>query len=533
MKKRILSILLALVLCLGLLPAALAAEEDYFPSGEFTAEEMEAFGVSFSTYELDFGEPVYAGVKYSDYEVEPFEPRIRTVTVTNNSGRNMYHVNFQIDDGNVVFWDEERDTFNDRKTFKFIRDGESVTLKFILNSRFCGEVAYGSYLSMDFTWFYSSWNNEVKVNDVLYLDHTVLPQSEGAKDVQWSVTKRSSDLGTIETQEDRVIATITNTGRLSFEWTAEIGELVRTEVENGLVPGSPWEYKFTFLSLIPDRDRRNDMGCNKGVLHPGESVDIVCRGWYNYEYGYGSFSGIDIRLWAYHKPSDTTFTDQISNISGLLMPADGRLTLWPGEKMLPGFPGYESSATDPSKQPETPPVTDPNQPAPWAKFLVDQAIAEGILPAELQNNYGRPITRREFCLLADGFYTAVKGSPAPVNAAVAFTDTSDPAVLRMASVKVVNGVGEGRFDPDGQLTREQAATMLSRLAEALGYPLSESTTSFDDQDSVAGWAEKAVGQMAAANIMNGTGENVFSPKMNYTREQGVVTIMRLYMLLDQ
>ena len=174
------------------------------------------------------------------------------------------------------------------------------------------------------------------------------------------------------------------------------------------------------------------------------------------------------------------------------------------------------------------PATGAAEPAGWAKVFVDRAIAEGLLPAELQSAYDQPITRREFCLLSDALYTKVKGGAAPVDATVTFTDTTDPAILRMASAKVVNGVGNELFDPNGQLTREQAATMLSRLAVALGKPLTDSAPTFDDNGSVAGWASAAVGQMQLSGIMSGTGNNQFSPQQSYTREQSVVTIVRMY-----
>ena len=42
------------------------------------------------------------------------------------------------------------------------------------------------------------------------------------------------------------------------------------------------------------------------------------------------------------------------------------------------------------------------------------------------------------------------------------------------------------------------------------------------------WAVDAVGQMQATGVMNGVGENTFAPDEDYTREQSIVTIMRLY-----
>ena len=85
-------------------------------------------------------------------------------------------------------------------------------------------------------------------------------------------------------------------------------------------------------------------------------------------------------------------------------------------------------------------------------------------------------------------------------------------VQKAAAIGVVSGVGNNRFDPDAQLTREQAAT-------------------FADNDSVSSWALEQVGHVQAAGIMSGTGGNMFSPKQPYTREQSIVTILRLFDLV--
>jgi hypothetical protein len=98
----------------------------------------------------------------------------------------------------------------------------------------------------------------------------------------------------------------------------------------------------------------------------------------------------------------------------------------------------------------------------------------------------------------------------------------------MAALGVVNGVGDNRFDPNASLTREQAATMLSRLADAMDKPLTASAATFADNTSVSSWAIDAVGQMQATGIMGGVGDNQFSPVTDYTREQSILTIMRLY-----
>lgn len=157
---------------------------------------------------------------------------------------------------------------------------------------------------------------------------------------------------------------------------------------------------------------------------------------------------------------------------------------------------------------------------------MSQAISAGIVPDSLQSQYTQPTTRAQFCALAVEVYETVKG--AEITQRATFTDTTDVNVQKMGALGIVTGVGGGKFNPDGTLTREQAATMLSRLAEAVGKPLPAQAPTFADNASVSSWAFDAVGQMQASGIMGGVGSNTFAPQNSYSREQSIITMLRLY-----
>ncbi|MCL1886269.1 MAG: S-layer homology domain-containing protein, partial [Dehalococcoidia bacterium] len=170
-------------------------------------------------------------------------------------------------------------------------------------------------------------------------------------------------------------------------------------------------------------------------------------------------------------------------------------------------------------------------PSSWAIDGVSNAIAENLVPASLQSNYSQATTRAEFCALAVTLYETVTGRV--ITERSSFNDTNDVNVEKMAAVGVVNGTSPGMFTPGGQLTREQAAAMLSRLAGVLGIPLKTGLLAFADKASVSSWATVAVGQMQATGIMGGVGNNMFSPKASYTREQSIITILRLYEFITE
>ena len=165
-----------------------------------------------------------------------------------------------------------------------------------------------------------------------------------------------------------------------------------------------------------------------------------------------------------------------------------------------------------------------DKPSSWATEQVNAAIAANLVPQSLQSKYTQATTRAEFCALAVALYESIKGE---ITDRKTFTDTNDINVQKMAAAGVVNGVGDNRFDPNASLTREQAAVMLANLANALGKPLPKQASTSTDKTAFSSWAAEAIGQVQAACVMSGTGNDMFSPKGAYTREQSIVTVLRM------
>ena len=110
-----------------------------------------------------------------------------------------------------------------------------------------------------------------------------------------------------------------------------------------------------------------------------------------------------------------------------------------------------------------------------------------------------------------------------------FEDTYYEYADYMCKLGIVNGVSATEFNPLGEITREQAATMLMRTADVLGYDTSYNTSV---ESGVSSWATKGVGFVTENGIMNGTG-NGFEPQGKYTKEQAIATFVRMYDNLKQ
>ena len=174
---------------------------------------------------------------------------------------------------------------------------------------------------------------------------------------------------------------------------------------------------------------------------------------------------------------------------------------------------------------------DDDIPSPWAEAGVKEAIAVGIVPQTMQSQYTKAATRAEFAALAVTLFEKVTGSE--ITERQTFSDTTDVHVEKAAAIGIVSGLGANRFAPDDPLTREQAAVMLSRIALAVEKPLVVEAARFSDSQDISPWALESVGQMQASGIMNGVGDNRFEPESDYTKEQSIMTALRLYKVVHE
>lgn len=188
-----------------------------------------------------------------------------------------------------------------------------------------------------------------------------------------------------------------------------------------------------------------------------------------------------------------------------------------------------------------PPVdtTPAETPSGWAAGEVNAAIEAGLVPDELQRNYGDFITRGEMAqmfinLIEKASGQSIEDFMAEKGVAInenAFTDTNNRAVLAANALDIINGVGNGMFDPDGIFKRAHIAVMVNRVARVLGIDTEGHTHSFVDLGGH--WAEPELGWPVHAGIIEGVGDNRFDPEGNLTTEMAIVLAYRALAPLSQ
>ncbi len=170
---------------------------------------------------------------------------------------------------------------------------------------------------------------------------------------------------------------------------------------------------------------------------------------------------------------------------------------------------------------------DLNGASEWAKPAIAKMLSKGFIPDNAPSPV-LPATRQDFCRIA---YTMLSGSGYmnTVKPKSSFSDTTDYACLKLCDAGIVLGTGDGKFEPDKSITREEAAVILSRSADFMNITIPKWNNSdiFKDYDEMSDWAVNHINGMYNLGIMIGTDKNHFSPKDIYTTEQSITTLMRL------
>lgn len=92
---------------------------------------------------------------------------------------------------------------------------------------------------------------------------------------------------------------------------------------------------------------------------------------------------------------------------------------------------------------------------------------------------------------------------------------------------VINGKSETVFDPEGVVSRQDMAVMIYRVASLAGLNLTNTDLDFADAADIADYAKTAVGALYGAGIINGTGDNCYSPLDVVTRAQAAKIVYEL------
>ena len=207
--------------------------------------------------------------------------------------------------------------------------------------------------------------------------------------------------------------------------------------------------------------------------------------------------------------------------------------------------GYEDDRTPTSPAtPEPTPTPVPSEdpadrfidvkPEDWFRDSVSYVVSKGYFNGTGSDRFSplMDMTRSMFVTVL-GRLEGVDGA----SSGTSFTDVPDgmyytPYVSWAASAGLVEGTGEGLFQPDASITREQAAKILGGYLNGKLEELPETAElTFRDRDEIADWAQEGVALTAALGIFQGDDHGDFRPRAVITRAEMAAIIQRVDLLL--
>lgn len=165
----------------------------------------------------------------------------------------------------------------------------------------------------------------------------------------------------------------------------------------------------------------------------------------------------------------------------------------------------------------------------WYHLYIDNAVSKGYMYGTSSVKF-EPNTNMSRAMLVTVLWR-ISGEPTPSRNS--FTDVKkgmwySDAVSWAAANNIVSGVGNNRFDPNTNITREQLASILYRYCSFKGIETSgkSSLESFNDSAKASAWAREALEWVVNEGLLVGSGGDL-TPKGNATRAQVAIVLTRL------
>ena len=167
----------------------------------------------------------------------------------------------------------------------------------------------------------------------------------------------------------------------------------------------------------------------------------------------------------------------------------------------------------------------------WAKDAIYSLVDAGIVNGTSENTYSPAanIKRADFAIMLVRAFGVTEGETeqfADVDASKYYAKE-----LNLAKANgIVGGIGDNKFNPEGEITRQDMMLMLTRALEAQGKALEEADESilaeFADVAEISDYAKAAVASVVKAGIITGSNGRI-NPLARATRAEIAVMLNRV------
>ncbi len=168
----------------------------------------------------------------------------------------------------------------------------------------------------------------------------------------------------------------------------------------------------------------------------------------------------------------------------------------------------------------------------WAvasiQYLVDRGLMSGNDKRQFQPE--KPVTRAEFVqMIVSAFGYQMETAGDRVFEDVRSGDWFYRPVMTLYRAGVVSGTGDGRFEPEATLSRQDMAVILYRSMTDRNITLEakRGPAAFGDEDKIADYAREALWNLYFSGVISGTGNGRLSPGEESTRAQAATVLTNI------
>ncbi len=201
--------------------------------------------------------------------------------------------------------------------------------------------------------------------------------------------------------------------------------------------------------------------------------------------------------------------------------------------------------TEPTAAPEATPTAEPTtvpaekifpftdvQPSDWFYSAVKSVYEAGLISGVSDSEFAPDMT------LTRGMLATILGrmDGAPTTGTSSFSDVNAneyyaPYIAWGTEIGILNGIGDNKFAPDDEVTREQTAAMLWRYEQYKGHDVSigdnTNILSYKDAAEVSEYALPALQWACGAGVVNGYPDGTLAPKASITRAEFAAVINKI------
>lgn len=160
----------------------------------------------------------------------------------------------------------------------------------------------------------------------------------------------------------------------------------------------------------------------------------------------------------------------------------------------------------------------------WAAPQISEWVNKGLVKGYQDNTFkpDNKITRAEFMAMANRAFAFTATVPLQYKD-VAASDWFSAEIAKAQAAAYISGYQDGTIRPNATISRQEAASMIIRMAKLQNPTDTAVLSKFKDVGDIPEWSKAAIATVVDKKFMNGYPDQTFQPARSISRAEAIVT----------